>query len=83
MFHISSYCNLSHMDGRLYHCFCVMLIDCIGFLMRFAYFWLNRMSRSREGLWSPGTSRMRLKRSPPQAGLEKGTAGSVGQCLIY
>ena len=28
-----SYCNLSHMDGRLYHCFCVILIDCIGFLM--------------------------------------------------
>ena len=28
--HVSySYCNLSHMDGSLYHCFCVILIDCI------------------------------------------------------
>ena len=33
--HVSySYCNLSHMDGSLYHCFCVILIDRIGFLMR-------------------------------------------------
>ena len=37
--HVSySYCNLSHMDGRLYHCFCVILIDCIGFLMRLPTF---------------------------------------------
>ena len=33
-----SYCNLSHMDGRLYDCFCVILIDCIGFLMRLPTF---------------------------------------------
>ena len=33
-----SYCNLSHMDGRLYHCFCVILIDCIDFLMRLPTF---------------------------------------------
>ena len=45
------YCNLSRMDGRLYHCFCVILIDCIGFR-------LNRMSRSRKVLWSSGISRM-------------------------
>ena len=32
------YCNLSRMDGRLYHCFCVILIDCIGFLMRLPTF---------------------------------------------
>ena len=57
--HVSySYCNLSHMDGHLYHCFCVILIDCIGFLHAFAYFRLNRMSRSRKGLWSSGISRM-------------------------
>ena len=36
MFHI--YSNLSRMDGRLYHCFCVILIDCIGFLMRLPTF---------------------------------------------
>ena len=37
--HVSySYCNLSHTDGHLYHCFCVMLIDCIGFLMRWPTF---------------------------------------------
>ena len=34
--HVSySYCNLSHMAG---HCFCVILIDCIGFLMRLPTF---------------------------------------------
>ena len=33
-----SYCNLSHMDGHLCHCFCVILIDCIGFLMRLPTF---------------------------------------------
>ena len=33
-----SYCNLSHMDGHLYHCFCVILIDCIGFLMHLPTF---------------------------------------------
>ena len=26
------------MDDRLYHCFCVILIDCIGFLMRLRTF---------------------------------------------
>ena len=37
--HVSySYCNLSHVDDRLYHCFCVILIDCIGFLMRLPTF---------------------------------------------
>ena len=37
--HVSySYCNLSHMDGHLYHCYCVILIDCIGFLMRLPTF---------------------------------------------
>ena len=37
--HVSySYCNLSHMDGLLYHCFCVILTDCIGFLMRLPTF---------------------------------------------
>ena len=38
MFHIYIYCNLSRMDGRFYHCFCVILIDCIGFLMRLPTF---------------------------------------------
>ena len=33
------YCTFSQMDGRLYHCFfCVILIDCIGFLMRLPTF---------------------------------------------
>ena len=37
--HVSySYSNLSHMDGRLYPCFCVILIVCIGFLMRLPTF---------------------------------------------
>ena len=37
--HVSySYCNLSHMDGGLYHRFCVLLIDCIGFLMHLPTF---------------------------------------------
>ena len=31
------YFNLSCMDGHLYHCFCVILIDCIGFLMRLGW----------------------------------------------
>ena len=46
------------MDGRLYSCFCVILIDCIGFSNAFAYFRLNRMSRSRKVLWSSGISRI-------------------------
>ena len=46
------------MDGHLYHYFCVILIDCIGFVLAFAYFRLNRMSRSRKGLWSSGISRL-------------------------
>ena len=37
--HVScSFCNLSHMDSRLYNCFCVILIDCIGFLLRLPTF---------------------------------------------
>ena len=52
-----SYCNLSHMDGRLYHWFCVILIG-YWFSNAFVYFRLNRMSRSRKGLWSSGISRM-------------------------
>ena len=37
--HVSyRYCNLSRMDDRLYHCFWVILIDCIGFLMRLPTF---------------------------------------------
>ena len=30
--------NLSRIDGCLYHCFCVILIYCIGFLMRLPTF---------------------------------------------
>ena len=57
--HVSCiYCNLSHMDGRLYRCFCVILIDWYWFSNAFAYFRLNRMSHSRNGLWSSGISRM-------------------------
>ena len=47
--HVSyNYCNLSHMDSHLYHYFCVILIDCIGFLMHLPTF----------GLWSSGISRI-------------------------
>ena len=50
------------MDGRLYHCFCVILIDCsIGFLMRLPTFGSKRMSRLRKGLWSSGISRMEMR----------------------
>ena len=46
------------MDGHYYHCFCVILIDCFGFLIYLPTFGFNQMSRSRKGLWSSGIKRM-------------------------